>query len=117
MSLQRAAESKLIRMLAAYGAALMHETAQHGLPNSYSVSELAREYFHLRPRDGYHLGHCRVRELQKVLIQLGCVATVSYVKGRFHLAKREWHGCIDPRGHNFNEGVCQNDRCFTEIKP
>lgn len=27
------------------------------------------------------------------------------------MAKREWHGCSDPRGHSFVEGICQTPGC------
>lgn len=30
---------------------------------------------------------------------------------------REWHGCADPRGHQFSDGECRNDGCGMKIKP
>lgn len=43
-------------------------------------------------------------------------AIVILEKATTEATTREWHGCIDPQGHSFAEGVCQTEGCGMDLR-
>lgn len=52
-----------------------------------------------------------MRELDNQLYDAQMAAHKSHAAQREETGPREWHGCIDPMGHRFREGECQNVGC------
>lgn len=71
------------RRIETWGAALKRGAAEHGVPNSFGVIELAGEYRGLDVKEGYYLGKTRCFELTEFTGY-----AVSYERGRFVLSER-----------------------------
>lgn len=73
--------AEIAHRVAKWGGALKREAAEHGVPNTWGVVELALLYG-LTKRHGYYLGFCRLRELSAAAGH-----EVTYSKGRFAIGK------------------------------
>lgn len=82
MSLSRESAARLHRMAQQWARAIACEAAEHGVPNSFGVLELAGKYQGLKKREGYHLGTSRIAEL---IARLGM--PVLYLNGRFYVSQ------------------------------
>ncbi len=85
MSISKASEAKLRRILSHWSEAIKDESAQHGRPNSFGVRELAGEHM-LNPRDGYRIGQSRLPDLWSFLGgRKGWGSCPTYSHGRFYV--------------------------------
>jgi hypothetical protein len=85
VTISRKSEAKLRRILGEWSRAIVNDIKLHGAPNSFGVTELAREYG-MTQADGYRLGSTRLLDLQlwvNVYAELGPKMIISYKNARF----------------------------------